>query len=199
MDSIKLRALALSFFTVGYNLVEGSIAMLGAVWSGSTALWGFGLDSMVESLSGLVMIWRFWNYDPGADEAAFERIEQQASRLVAWSLLFLGVYVAYESIRALVLREAPEPSWLGVGLAIASLVVMPILFWMKFRLGKSIGSPSLVADSKETLACMLLSAALLIGLVAYHIFRWWWIDSVTALVIAAMIIREGHKSLLEAR
>ncbi len=198
MRSTRSKALALAFFTVAYNLVEGGVAMLGAALSGSNALLGFGLDSFVESLSGMVMVWRFWKYDPAADdEEEFEKIERRAARLVAYSFFILGGYIVLDAGYALYQQEAPETSLIGIGLAIASLIVMPVLFLLKYRLGKAIGSRSLVADSKETLACLMLSVALLIGLGAFYIWRLWWIDSVAALVIAVLIIREGFETLEE--
>lgn len=169
--------------------------MWGAALSGSNALLGFGLDSFVESLSGTVMIWRFWRYDPTADEEDFEKIEQRASRLVGYTFFALGGYVILDSGYTLYQQEAPETSLIGIGLAIASIIVMPVLFYLKYQLGKAIGSRSFVADSKETLACLLLSVALLIGLGAFYICRQWWVDPVAALVIAVLIVREGFETL----
>lgn len=200
MVSIRTQALSLAFFTVAYNLLEGSLALLGAELSGSKALWGFGLDSLVESLSGFVMIWRFWKFDPAdEDQEEFASLERRASRLVAYSFFLLGGYVLLQASQALYRHEAPEMSWIGISLAIASIFFMPILFILKYRLGKMIGSTSLVADSKETLACLLLSITLLIGLGAFSIWKWWWIDSVAALVIGVLIVREGFKTLGETR
>lgn len=199
MPSTRSKALGLSFFTVGYNLVEGGVAMVGAAMSGSNALLGFGLDSFVESLSGMVMIWRFWRFDLDADEEEFEEVERKAARLVAYTFFALGSYVILDAGYALYQQEAPDTSLIGIGLAIASLIVMPVLFLLKYRFGKSIGSRSLVADSKETLACLVLSVALLIGLGAHYIWRQWWIDPVAALVIAVLIVREGFETLEESR
>jgi divalent metal cation (Fe/Co/Zn/Cd) transporter len=199
MTSTRTKALALSYFTVGYNLLEAAVAIIASSLSGSTALWGFGLDSIVESLSGAVMIWRFSKYDLDADEEEFEAVEKQASRLVAYTFFALGAYVAVDAGRSLYWQKAPEPSTLGIALAVASLVVMPLLFFLKYRLGQSIGSRSLVADSKETLACVLLSAALLFGLGSHYIWRVWWADSAAALVIAGLILREGYETLEESR
>jgi len=172
--------------------------MLGASLSGSTALWGFGLDSFVESLSGAVMIWRFWKYDLAEEGDQFERVERKAARLVAVSFFVLGGYVIVDAGVSLSQHETPEASLIGIGLAIASLIVMPVLFLAKYRLGQSIGSRSLVADSKETLACVVLSVALLIGLAAYAVWHIWWLDSVTAIVIAVLIVREGFETWKEA-
>ena len=172
--------------------------MFAAAQSGSSALLGFGLDSFVESLSGSVMIWRFWKFDPAADAEEFEAIEQKAARLVALSFFALGAYVIADAGYALYRQEAPETSLIGIGLAVASVIVMPILFLLKYRLGSRIGSQSLVADSKETLACVLLSVALLIGLGTFYIWRLSWIDPVVALVIAVLVLREGRETLQEA-
>lgn len=198
MTSPRGQALALAFFTVGYNVAEGAVAIVGSWLSGSTALWGFGLDSVVESLSGLVMVWRFWNFGLDADEEQFEKVEEKASRLVGWSFFILGGYVILDAGYALYQRHVPEASVLGIAIAVASLVFMPLLFVLKYRLGKALGSRSLVADSKETLACVLLSAALLAGLGAYAIWRWWWIDSAAAVVIALLVLREGYETLHES-
>ena len=199
MATNRTAALALSFFTVGYNLAEAAVAIVGSSLSGSTVLWGFGLDSVVESLSGTVMVWRFWRYGLDAESEDFERIEKRAARLVAWTFFILGGYIVLDAGYALVQRQAAETSLIGILLAIASLLVMPVLFLLKYWLGKSIGSRSLIADSKETLACMLLSAALLLGLGAHAIWNWWWIDSTAALVIALLIFREGVETLRESR
>lgn len=199
MPSTRSKALGLAFFTVAYNLIEGVVAMVGAAMSGSNALLGFGLDSFVESLSGMVMVWRFWKFDPTADEDDFEEIERKAARLVAYSFFVLGGYVVLDAGYALYEQEAPETSLIGIGLAVASIIVMPVLFLLKYRLGKAIGSRSLVADSKETLACVVLSVALLIGLGTYYIWRQWWIDPVAALVIGVLIVREGFKTLEESK
>jgi len=198
MTPARNRALALSIFTVGYNVAEGVIAVVASSLAGSSALLGFGLDSFIESLSGMVMIWRFWKYDVDSGEEEVEAIEKKASRLVAYSFFILAAYVVFEAVGALVRQEAPEISVIGIALAIASLIVMPVLFLLKYRLGKSIGSKSLVADSKETLACLFLSVALLAGLVAFYIWRLWWIDSACALVIAMLILREGVETLRES-
>lgn len=199
MASVRLKALALSFFTVGYNVLEGLVAVIAGTMAGSSALLGFGLDSFVESLSGTVMIWRFWKYGPEADEEEVAKAEHKAIRLVGYTFYILGAYIVFDSTRSLVEQEEPEKSVVGVVLAILSLIVMPVLFYLKYRLGKSIGSESLVADSKETLACMLLSVALLVGLGLNYLWRIWWADSVAALVIAALVFKEGSATLRECR
>ena len=190
------KALRLSCFTVGYNILEGLVSVAAGVWAGSIALVGFGLDSFIESLSGSVMIWRFRNSGKRSDEEK-EAIERKAVRLVAYSFFILAGYVFCESVKKLWLQEPVDPSLLGIIVAVISLVVMPALFFLKYRLGKSMGSRSLVADSKETLACMMLSAALLLGLGANYLFGFWQADPLAGLVIVALLVKEGIHILKE--
>jgi cation diffusion facilitator family transporter len=194
----RQKALALSFFTVGYNLVEGVVAVTAALLAGSTALLSFGLDSFVESLSGCVMIWRFWKYGTDADDAEVARAEKTATRLVGYTFFLFGGYVVLDACRTLYLQREPEPSIVGIVIAIVSIIVMPALFYSKHKLGKSIGSRSLVADSKETLACSLLSVVLLVGLGVYYVWRIWWVDPVAALGIAGFMFKEGYETLEES-
>lgn len=195
---IKLhkKALFLSYFTVGYNILEGVVSILAGVLAGSIALVGFGLDSFVESLSGGVMIWKFTKHGKISEEEE-ERIEKKAVKLVGYTFFVLGVYVLFESIKKLYFKEIPEPSLLGIIIAIVSLIAMPVLFLMKYRTGKAIGSRSLVADSKETLACMFLSGALLIGLGLNYLFGLWQADPIVGLVIVGFLFKEGYTTLKE--
>ena len=195
---IKLhkKALFLSYFTVGYNILEGVVSILVGVLAGSIALVGFGLDSFVESLSGGVMIWRFRQHGKISEEEE-EKIEKKAVKLVGYTFFILGIYVLYESIKKLYFGEIPNPSLLGIIIAIISLIVMPVLFLMKYRTGKAIGSRSLVADSKETLACMFLSGALLIGLGLNYFFGLWQADPIVGLIIVVFLFKEGYTTLKE--
>ncbi len=190
------KALWLSYFTVGYNILEGIISILAGSMAGSIALIGFGLDSFVESLSGSVMIWRFRQAGKISEEEE-EKIEKRATLWIAYSFFILGAYVLYESGKKLYLREIPEPSLLGIIVAIASIIVMPILFYMKYQTGKAIGSRALVADSKETLACTFLSMALLTGLILNYLYGLWQADPIVGLVIVIFLIKEGHETLKE--
>jgi divalent metal cation (Fe/Co/Zn/Cd) transporter len=187
-------ALWLSGFTVGYNVLEGLISIMAGAWAGSTALIGFGLDSFIESLSGSIMIWRFWKHRENEGEA-----ESKAMRLVAYTFVVLGLYVLFDSGKSLYLRERPVGSLLGIIVAVVSLVVMPGLFLVKYRLGKRILSGSLVADSKQTLACAMLSVALLLGLTLNYVWGFWWADSIAGVVIAVFLIREGRETFREGR
>ena len=164
--------------------------------AGSIALIGFGLDSFVESLSGSVMIWRFRKSGKMSEEEE-EKVERWATNLIGYSFFILGAYVLYESGKKLYWQEVPNPSLLGIIVAIASIIVMPILFYMKYQTGKAIGSISLIADSKETLACVLLSFSLLIGLVLNYLYGLWQADPIVGLVIAIFLTREGYSTLKE--
>jgi len=192
------RALSLSYFTVGYNIVEGIVSTFAGVLAGSIALVGFGLDSFVESLSGGVMIWRFRKQEKLSKEEE-ERIEKIAVRLIAYTFFILGAYVLYESITKLYFHEVSDPSLLEIIIAIASIIVMPALFYMKFQTGKSLGSRSLVADSKETLACAFLSIALLLGLGLNYLYGFWQADPIVGIVIVVFLIREGYETLKEEK
>ena len=192
------KAFYLSVFTVIYNFLEGVISVVAGTVSGSIALVGFGLDSFVESLSGGIMIWRFREHGNLSHEEE-ERKEERSAKLVAYTFFILGAYVLYESLKKLILREYSEPRLLGIIIALVSLAVMPLLFFMKYRLGKSIGSRSLVADSKQTLVCCYLSMALLLGLGLNYLFGIWWADPAAGMVIVVFLIREGYEILKEGQ
>ncbi len=193
-SKLHRRALLLSYLTVGYNVLEGVISIIVGLPAGSIALIGFGLDSFVESVSGGVMIWRFSKHREKS-ETEEQQIETKATRLIAYTFFVLGAYVLYESARKLYLNEIPEPSLFGIIIAIVSIILMPILFYWKYRTGKLLNSRSLIADSKETLACFLLSIALLIGLSLNYVFGLWQADPIMGFIIVAFLIREGYEML----
>ncbi|MCW3975320.1 MAG: cation transporter [Candidatus Bathyarchaeota archaeon] len=190
------RALSLSYFTVGYNILEGIISIFAGILAGSIALVGFGLDSFIESLSGGIMIWRFRKRDIASKDEE-ERIEKKASTFVAYSFFVLAIYVLYESAKKLFFEEIPSPSLIGIMIAIASSIVMPILYIIKYQTGKSLKSKSLIADSKETLTCAFLSIALLLGLGLNYLYGFWQADPIVGLVIVIFLIREGYETLKE--
>jgi divalent metal cation (Fe/Co/Zn/Cd) transporter len=169
---------------VAYNLVEAVVAITAGVVAGSVALVGFGLDSVVEVSSGLIILWQFRHRLP-------ESRERQALRLMAVSFFALAAYVTFESVRALLGGHDPDPSKVGIGLAVASLLVMPFLSWAQRRTGRALGSNAVVADSTQTLLCTYLSAVLLVGLVLNATLGWSWADPIAGLVIAAVAAREG--------
>ena len=194
-SSLHKKALYLSYFTVGYNIAEAAASIVFGWLAGSIALIGFGLDSLVESLSGCIMIWRFSK--KGLTPEQEERIERLATRLVAITFFVLAAYISYESITNLAYREIPDTSLAGIIIAIVSIIVMPILFRLKYNTGKALGSKSLVADSKETLACTVLSVALLAGLSANYLFGFWQADPIVGIIVAAYLIKEGYETYTE--
>ena len=196
-EALHKKALSLSYFTVAYNLVEGVVSLIFGYLAGSIALVGFGLDSFVESLSGFVMIWRFRKHGKISKEEE-ERIELKATRLVAYTFFALSSYVVYEAVTKLYFQEVPSPSLPGIIIASVSVVVMPVLFYKKYKLGKLIGSRSLVADSKETLACMVLSIALLVGLGMNYYYGFWQADLIVGFIVAGYLMKEGFGILREA-
>jgi divalent metal cation (Fe/Co/Zn/Cd) transporter len=170
--------------SITYNVVEAVIAIAAGLVAGSVALVGFGLDSVVEVSSGLIILWQFRHRLP-------ETRERQALRLMAVSFFGLAGYVALESARALFSGGEPDASPVGIGLAAASLVIMPFLSWAQRRTGKALRSDAVVADSTQTLLCTYLSGVLLAGLLLNATLGWSWADPVAGLVIAAVAVREG--------
>ena len=196
MPTSKLhkRALLLSYFTIAYNVVEFILSIIAGTLANSVALIGFGLDSLVESLSAGIMVWRFSKHGKISQEEE-ERIEQKAETLVCYTFLILAVYILYEAIDKFVNHEIPEPSLFGIIIAFASIILMPILYKMKYKTGKALNSKSLIADSKETLACTFLSVALLIGLGANYLFGFWQADPIVGFVIVIYLVRESTEIL----
>lgn len=178
------RAQLLAATSVAYNAVEAIIAIAAGLAAGSIALVGFGLDSIVEISSGLIILWQFRHPLP-------ETRERQALRLMALSFFALAGYVTLESLRALLSGDEPDPSGVGIALAAASLVIMPALSWAQRRTGRRLGSNAVVADSTQTLLCTYLSAVLLVGLLLNATLGWSWADPIAGLVIAAVAVREG--------
>lgn len=187
------RALRLEYLTVGWNIVEGLVAIAAGLAAGSVALLAFGIDSFVESASGSVMIWRLRaerNADED-DEERIEHVERRAQKLVAGSLVLLAVYIAWDSITALLSGERAAPSAVGIVLAIASLTVMWWLAREKRRVGIALGSKAMTADAFQTDACFYLSLFLLVGIGANALFGLWWADPLAALGMTVFIGREA--------
>ncbi len=178
------RAQWLAAAAVSYNVIEAIIAILAGLAAGSVALVGFGLDSLVEVSSGLIILWQFRHRFP-------ESRERLALRLMALSFFALAAYVGAMAIRSLIGDHEPEPSRVGIALAIASLAIMPFLSWAQRQTGRSLGSSAVVADSTQTLLCTYLSAVLLTGLLLNATLGWSWADPIAGLVIAALAVREG--------
>jgi divalent metal cation (Fe/Co/Zn/Cd) transporter len=197
-DKLYKEALNLEYFTVGYNVLEAFLSILFGSSAGSIALIGFGLDSIVESLSGLILIWRLQKHNICSENEEIER-EKKAIKLVAVTFFLLAAYVLYESVKKLIFIETPETSLPGIVIAIFSIVIMPVLSFKKRNLGIKINSKALVADSKETLVCAFLSVSLLLGLMMNYLFGFWQADPLVGLIVVVFLIREGHESLEEAK
>jgi cation diffusion facilitator family transporter len=187
------RAGFLAWFTVGWNVVEGIVAIAAALIAGSRALLGFGLDSAVESLSGAVVLWRL--YAERRDPERAETVEHRAVRLIALTFFVLAAFVAVESIRSLVNHEEPDASPVGIALTVVSIVVMAWLARAKRRVGIAMGSRAVEADSAQTAACVYLSIVVLVGLVANAAFGWWWADPLAALGVVVFLVSEGREAL----
>ena len=183
-ERLGRRAQLLAAASVVYNGFEAVIAITAGLVAGSVALVGFGLDSVVEVSSGLIILWQFRHRMP-------QSREQRALWLMALSFFGLAAYVAFESVRALMTGAEPDPSPVGIGLAATSLVVMPLLSWAQRRTGRALGSNAVVADSTQTLLCTYLSAVLLVSLLLNGTLGWSWADPLAGLVIAGVAIREG--------
>lgn len=170
--------------TIAYNVIEAIVAITAGTIASSAALLGFGLDSIVEVLSAAAVAWQFAAPDP-------TRREPFALRLIAVSFFGLAAFVTFDAIRSLLGFKEAEHSTVGLVLAAVSVVVMPFASWFERRTGRELGSASAVADSKQTLICSYLSAAVLVGLLLNTWFGWGWADAVAALVIAVFAVREG--------
>lgn len=181
------RAQLLAATSVTYNVVEAVIAISAGLLAGSVALVGFGLDSVVEVSSGLIILWQFRHPMP-------QSRERTALRLMTFSFFALAAYVSFESVRALLGTHEPESSSVGIALAAASLAIMPFLSWAQRRTGRALGSNAVVADGTQTLLCTYLSAVLLVGLLLNATLGWTWADPLAGLVIAAIAVREGRQA-----
>lgn len=185
---LRRRVRLLVAATITYNVVEAVVAIAAGTAAGSVALIGFGLDSLVEVTSAAAVAWQFAVRDP-------ELREQAALRVIAWSFFALAAYVTVEAVRALVGGAAAEHSTVGIVLLALSVVVMPFLSLAQRRTGRELGSTTAVADSKQTLLCTYLSAAVLLGLVLNSALGWWWADPIAALVLAVVAVKEGREAL----
>lgn len=186
-ERLSRRVQLLVAATITYNVVEAVVALSAGAIARSTALIGFGLDSVIEVSSAIVVAWQFSG--SAADRAARERT---ALRLIAVSFFALALYVSFDSVRALVSSAEADSSTVGIALAAVSLAVMPFLSHAQRRAGRALGSASAVADSKQTLLCTYLSAVLLVGLVLNSALGWAWADPLAGLVIAVVAVKEGR-------
>lgn len=181
--------------TLAYNVVEAAIALASGAAADSVALVGFGLDSGIEVAAAAVLLWRLALETRGTDAGTLERAERRVHRFVGATFVALAVYVTGQAGWTLWAREAPRESLVGIALAAASLVIMPLVSWGKLRAAREIGSAALRAEAKETLACSYLSFALLLGLVANAAAGCWWADPAAALAMVPWLIKEGREGL----
>ena len=185
------HALRLEYLTIGWNVVEGIVAVTAAALAGSIALLGFGVDSFVESASGAVLVWRLRAEGRGMGPEEIERLDARARKLVAGSLFLLGAYIALDAGKALWVREAPRPTMAGIVLTVVSLAAMRWLARAKRQAAGVLGSRALEADAFQTTACFWLSIITLAGLGLNAAFGWWWADPVAALGMIPFIVREA--------
>ena len=181
------RARALAWLGLGWHVVEAAVAVAAGAVAGSIALVGFGVDSLIEAGAGVVVLWLMADV-----RSASHAAERRAQQLIAASFAVLAAYVGYEAVRDLAGGHHPDVSWVGVGLSLVTLVTMPPLAAAKRRVADGLGSSATASESRQTMLCAYLSAALLAGLLANALAGWWWADPVAALAVAAVAVREAR-------
>ena len=198
-EKLHRRGLWLEWFTVTWNVVEAVVAIGVGLVVGSVALVGFGVDSGIEMISAVALLWRLYRAGPNASAEEHGAAEKKALYTVAATFFLLAAYITYEAIGALIEGEGPESSTVALVLAVISLLIMPTLAYLKQRTGREMGSSALQADAVETWVCSYLSFALLLGVGLYAAFGWWWADAVGALAMLPVILWQGWETLEEAR
>jgi divalent metal cation (Fe/Co/Zn/Cd) transporter len=186
-DGLVRRAKALSWLSLGWMTIEGAVAITAALLAGSVALLGFGLDSAIEGLAAMIVIWRFTGHRRHSPQA-----EQRAQRLVAITFFLLAPYIAQDSIRAFATGTHPATSWVGIGLSITSIIAMPLLGTAKQRIGQRLGSDATTGEGTQNLLCAYLAGGVLAGLALNAALGLWWADPAAALAIAAVALKEGR-------
>jgi divalent metal cation (Fe/Co/Zn/Cd) transporter len=186
------KAIRLEFVTISWNILEGFAAIASGSIAGSIALIGFGVDSLIETSSGTILLWRLREELSGHDG---EKLEKRALKMVGICFVALAAYVSLDSIQTLVSRERPEHSMVGITISILSLIVMPLLANKKRNAAAGLSSAALKADSRQTSLCAYLSAILLVGLLLNALVGWWWADPVAALAMVPVILREALKAI----
>jgi divalent metal cation (Fe/Co/Zn/Cd) transporter len=188
-DRLERQARLLAWGGIAYHFVEFAIAIGAGIAASSIALIGFGADSLIEALAGFVVLWLFTGARVGSEGA-----ERRAQQLIAVSFFVLAAYVGVESVRTLAGGQHPKTSWVGIGLAVFTTLTMPLLAYVKRRVGLKLGSAATVKEASQTQLCAYLSVALLIGLVLNAAAGLWWADPAAALFIAAVAVKEGRES-----
>jgi divalent metal cation (Fe/Co/Zn/Cd) transporter len=185
-ERLARRVRLLSWFSLGWMTIEGAVAITAGVIASSIALVGFGLDSVIEGVASLIIIWRFTG---GRVFSHFA--EQRAQKLVAVQFFLLAPYVAFESVKVLLSGEHPDVSWVGIGLSVGSVIFMPMLGIAKERLADQLGSAATKGEGRQNILCAYLAGALFVGLLGNALLDAWWLDPVVGLLIAAVAVREG--------
>lgn len=185
--------------TIGWMLVEATVALGVGFATRSVSLQGFGIDSIIELLAGGILLWRLTIEQRGGTLVRIEQAEQRASYVTAVGLFALAVYIIGDSVLTFVTRTQPEASWWGVGLAVAAAIIMPVLWQRKLRVARRIGSAALKADAACSVTCAYMSLTLLAGLLLNRFFGWWWADPLAGLALVYFIVREGREAWHEAR
>jgi len=188
-EELTRRVRLLSWLSLGWMTIEGAVAITAGIVASSIALVGFGLDSVIEGVASLIIIWRFTGNRVFSHSA-----EQRAQKLVAVQFFLLAPYVGFESIKVLATGEHPDVSWVGIGLAVGSVAFMPLLGIAKERLADQLGSAATKGEGRQNMLCAYLAAGVLAGLLANTLLGWWWLDPIIGLGIAALAIREGTES-----
>ena len=188
-DWLISRAKALSWLSLGWMAVEGAVAIAAALVAGSVALLGFGIDSAIEGIASVIVIWRFTG-----SRRLSEQAEQQAQKLVAVSFFLLAPYIAQDAIRTLIAGDHPSSSWVGVGLAVSSVVIMPLLGRAKQRVGQRLGSAATAGEGAQNVLCAYMAAGVLVGLLANALVGLWWLDPLIALAITLLAVDEGREA-----
>lgn len=183
------RAQLLAWGSLVWMTAEGAIAVVAGVVAGSVALIGFGIDSAIEGLASVVIIWRFWG-----TRALSETAERRAQKLVAVQFFILAPYVAIEAVRALATGHEADVSWLGIGLTLGSAIFMPLFGVAKSRVGRQLRSSATVSEGAQNMLCAYLSIAVLAGLLGNALAGWWWLDPIAALFIAYVAVKEGREA-----
>lgn len=198
-EELHRRAVRLERFLVAYNLVEGAVAVTAGLIAGSVALVGFGFDSAVEVIAAGAVLWRLRTAGVEAGEEEHTRAEQRTLLVVAATFVLLAIYIGVEATASLISAERPEDSLVGLGLSVASLIVMPSIALAQQRAGHQMGSDAMVADAAETWVCTYLSFALLAGVGLNLALGWWWADPVAALAMLPIVAWQAVDAYREAR
>jgi divalent metal cation (Fe/Co/Zn/Cd) transporter len=183
------RAKLLSWLSLGWMTVEGAVAIIAGLVAGSVALVGFGIDSAIEGLASVIVIWRFTGARTYSESA-----ERSAQKLVAVSFFLLAPYIAQDAVRTLVAGDHPQTSWVGIGLSVGSVILMPLLGRTKQRVGSALGSAATAGEGTQNLLCAYLAAGVLVGLLANTLLGVWWLDPAVALGIGAVAVKEGRET-----